>query len=427
MRAAAITTSLALLLVGPAVAAPAETCLPPVGRLMPLAEPLVAQLGVLDITFDPDRHDAEFRGCALDGGATCELSLHKRVEREGAWVTASFEERGFGEAVTVPRDALAAAVRLPPCVEPEPPPPPVKTPPKPVKKPRRAPKRRAPEPAPPPGPDADPEAIARARIAGAPGVEALVEGAYHPGITFNDRPAPAPLFVVPEPGERLRIDERVVVEVAEDGTVTFHRAPAGPPAETGWWLQQPDRATGGRHRSKAQALMESQAIAGMQATARGEGLNALDGADIDAPIKRAYMEATRAARMAMYAEQRRRALNLAIFRLEDQLAAVRDSEVRAAEKAAAVFRLWAEASNETEAAVDGRHASAGAEARDHVESFVRRAWRRAPAGFDRAALVELHRANGWVPGKPVFDPYDLGVAAALDPNTTREATAAGTP
>lgn len=353
-------------------------CLPPVGTLVPMTAEVRAPSGIVVQVFDPGRNDAEFRGC--DAGE-CRIMIHRREAVAGGWRTRPFDERGFGPVVVLPEEALARVVRLPDCA-----PAPTPETPREVRRPARREGFRLPPldarlttplaPATPPAADPPVAAVIARAVVAAP-VEPPAEP--YPGLRISapSEASPAPV----EPGRFTTADGRVSGRVLPDGRVQFEGRGGIVP------LDDPAPVKGNPW-DRIPPLEGGVGVA-------GEGLNALDGADIYAPQKRAFLEETRAERLALY-RRHRRAAELDHSALHAACsAAIRDLEGDA--RKARLFLLWAEIAPQDDPVAQ---ASAAA-ARRHVERQIRERLPREAGGYSLAELIELNLCRG----PPLFDPY----------------------
>lgn len=352
---AALTSSVAV-----AQAARDPGCLPIVGRTTTLQRPVEAHVGVVVRVFGAGTHDAEFRGCD-DLAATCELRLHRR--RDGRPMPLG--QRGFGALVVLPRDALFDYIEPPDCARPQPRREEVKR--------ERPPMRRAPTPTAPVAPPIEAAAVpvdpTLARIAAAPPPQQLLAELGDGALSGGVGEAP-PLVALPEPGLRVGLTPRVAVEVDEAGQVTFHDAVElrGPgqmephrryrvagvgPFDLAWSGQygEPDALDPA---SASEREARDGASAGLGVGGTAEGLNALDGVDIDAPAKRAYMAATRPARLARAEAHRRRATLLSLGHLHGRLRALEADETLSTEEKAAKLREMLDDATDPEAGARAR-------------------------------------------------------------------------
>lgn len=355
-------------------------CLPPVGTLLPLTAEVRAPSGVVVRVFDPRRTDAEFRGC-VDG--ECRIMMHGRERQGAAWVPRPFERRGFGPVVVLPIETFEQVVRLPACAPAPPVEAPESRPPdRPVRRPRR--QARAFEPPPIDARLTTPLAPPRAPPSGPPVrtviARAMIDGPTDslPGLSVA-----APTSAGREATQAGRFttqDRRVSGRVLPDGRVHFEGGPTvqslddPAPVKGNPWDRFPPMAGG---------------VGG-----RGEGLNALDGADIYAPQKRAFLEETRAERFEMYRRHRR-------SRLVDHSALHRACaaalDLPAAARKTRLFLLWDEV--ETAPAAEAQ-ASADA-ARHYIEEVIRARLPRGAGGYSVEEIIELNLCRA----PPLFDPY----------------------
>ncbi len=301
-------------------------CLPEEGTTLEIDEPIRAHLGVVVRVFTHPEFEAELRSCAH---GECGVNVHRRSRWRGGWRRS--DPSGLGESVVIPEAELAAHLRLPPCeaVEPQ------------IVRTRRRPKRPIAEPAPPTPPKVappEPPEPAAARLAAAPPPDELlrrVASGELGGAPVGE--AEVGVWRLPDVGETMALDGRVAVEVDEEGRVTFSRNMGlrGPgsvaanqsyevlgvgPFSLGFQGQYEDPEAADPGTGDQQLARQGLPAGG--AEMRGEGLNALDGVDIDAPLKRAFMAATWEARVERARAFRRRALARSMGELRGRLRAI---------------------------------------------------------------------------------------------------------
>lgn len=361
-------------------------CLPAVGTVLPLKSPLRVPTGVVVQVFSPARNDAEFRGCDAD---TCRVMLHARRQGPNGWQPVPFDERGFGPVVELPRELLARTVRLPTC-QPDP------APPAPAPRRRRRVVRAAIPVAPPSAqqrsteqpethpsntPPRPPTWADRAPFAPPPHVLSARATPHAPdappGLDLSTPTAPveAPAQV----GPFVTSGGRVSGEILPDGRVRFD-----PPPIVTLEAAGPDLAP--------RSPLDAPRLLGVGG--RGEGLNALDGADIYAREKRLFLERTAPERAAMRAAARRQAL------VDHQaLYAACDAAMRldGAARRARLFALWDEVS---QAPLPDATASTRS-VRAYLERRIRAELPRDAGGYPLDELMRLNRCRP----PPLFDPY----------------------
>jgi hypothetical protein len=128
---------------------------------------------------------------------------------------------------------------------------------------------------------------------------------------------------------------------------------------------------------------------------RGEGLNALDGADIYAREKRLFLERTAPQRAAMRRAQRRRAL--ADHRALHAACNAAVEQMSGEARRTRLFMLWDEVADHPlpDAVASARSARA------YIERIVRERLPRRSGGYSLDELVRLNLCRA----PPLFDPY----------------------
>jgi hypothetical protein len=388
----------AVALMGGVAHAEAETCLPRVGETLRLKQALRAQAGIVVRVFEPYRNDAEFRGCEA---GVCGLMVHRR-QRDGArWVPVPAEARGFGEDLSVPQEDLHRLVVLPACAAPVEPEPPV---PKRRRRVRRAKPRRAPvpvEPAPVEPTPVEPAPVHdNARVVVAPSPQALfrqvggdLEGPTVDGAGIKAEVGP---FGVIAPGTEVPLNRRVMAVIGDDGRLSF-AANAKPSAIGGMPI---DPEHDGLVGDTLDGFMPMQGGIG----GSGEGLNALDGVDIDGPLKEAFAKATFEQRFGLYRKARKRAVATSLGVLVGRLRALEMSTQSPVEQRVGLFLLWDEYADSTDPAAHTAFEDAGAQARALIEDWARQPGRFGGQGFAEDELDALNRAAGRVGARRVFKP-----------------------
>lgn len=380
MRRAAIVLALGIGLppTGAIAGSDPSFCPPRTGAVVPLRRDFRAPAEGIVLLFSAASNEAEFRGC---DGEICVFRLHRKVRSPaGEWVSSPIESRGFGQRLEVPRDAVAGLVSMPDCPAPKAEPAPAPKRPK-IRRRKRARRRRhiakvpvvsaAPEPPPTVAPRATaaPAPPSIAALISSPGFDALTLDA----IVEDSQSTSAAAFPAIRAGRPTQLGRRVAVVVADNGSLAFTAqassakgeldpGPAPPPPP--YWMLSPGVPNAGLPN------LNLPPIPGASGT--GEGLNAIDGVDIDAPLKRAYARATFDARYQMYLENRDENTRESLHQLLSTLEALRDDpKLSTAQRELAIRRLHALPTDSDLPAVNESFANAKAQAQALIEDFSR--------------------------------------------------------
>ncbi len=369
-----VLLSLTLGLTPFAVAAPLFDCPPATGQLLPLKHDFRAPADGVVMLFGAASNEAEFRGCDAQ---ICSFRLHRKHRVGGRWLSTPFDRRGMGQLLEVPVEQAPGLVVVPQCIVKANPAP--KLPPKTRRKrvARRIPKRRAPKkvqvtvkPIVQPGPTSTPAPVV---AAGPDSVSALIASAGFDSLPLgvvNGRPTVA---VSPFPavrvGENAALDTRLSVSVHDNGSLAFSSkritviGASAPNPNAGMTRLTP-------FDTSIPAWLQGPTTPRLGVGASGDGLNALDGTDIDAPLKRAYASATYDARFELYLADRdsdtRAGLQVLLQSLERLRA---DPTLTVASRDAAVQTLYAGIVDSDLPAVNASYSSAAEQARSMVEDF----------------------------------------------------------